>query len=526
MLILPYQTRFAARSLPWVTLALIAVNVFVHLFLQGADPAREERALAYYAGSALPSIELPRYREWLVRQNDARAGRRLQALAQLDAAPPAVRAQRAVMLMQSDAGFVRLLAAGQVVRSDELVFQQWSEERRRFNALLGEVFTERYKLAPDGGTPWQLLTYQFLHGGMDHLFANMVILLLAGAFAEAALGRGRFLLTYLASGAVAGAAHLLVSDVGLIGASGAVAGTVAMVAVLYGTRRVPVFYWLFVYFDTARMPAIFVLPIWVAKELAMWALSGGESPVAYWAHLAGLATGAPLAWLLRPRDPTRVDRIVEAEFADEKAEAQRSSLLRQAQEAAARLDTRRAARLYRELVELHPGRLDYLVAYFNVALIGHDTDLLADAALRLLWLRTKGVPDELRKAFLTMSQPQVLQVLPVDEQLRLARRLVRSREDAAALRVLDGILEDMNLRSLYARQTADCLLGLFTTYTRYGLKGPADQVRSRLARYFPTPSEIGGLPPSTVAPATIRGSTTRGRSSLRGPDTQIIDLSR
>ena len=38
----------------------------------------------------------------------------------------------------------------------------------------------------------------------------------------------------------AGIAHLVVSSTPLVGASGAVSGAMAMVAVLYGTRRVPV----------------------------------------------------------------------------------------------------------------------------------------------------------------------------------------------------------------------------------------------------------------------------------------------
>jgi hypothetical protein len=129
--------------------------------------------------------------------------------------------------------------------------------------------------------------------------------------------------------------------------------------------------------------------------------------------------------------------------------------------------------------------------------------------------------DEFRKAFMSMTQPKVLQVLPVDEQLRLVRRLVRFREDAAALRVLDALLSDDNMRSLYARQIADCLLGLFTTYTRHGLKQPADNVKTRLSRYFPSPDEIGGLPPSREAPLSIRASAT-----TLPPDTLRIDLSR
>jgi len=155
-----------------------------------------------------------------------------------------------------------------------------------------------------------------------------------------------------------------------------------------------------------------------------------------------------------------------------------------------------------------------------MALLGADAEELKDASLRVLWSRSRHHPEEFRKAFMTMTQPKVLQVLPVDEQLRLARRLVRFREDAAALRVLDSLLSDDNMRSLYGRQIADCLLGLFTTYTRYGLKQPAENVRARLSQYFPSPGEIGGLPPSRQAPLSIRTSTGSR------PDTLQIDLSR
>jgi hypothetical protein len=109
-----------------------------------------------------------------------------------------------------------------------------------------------------------------------------------------------------------------------------------------------------------------------------------------------------------------------------------------------------------------------------------------------------------------MSQPHVLAVLPVEEQLRLARRLVATREDAAALRVLDGLLGTETTRNLYGRQLADCLLGLFTTYSRHGLRQQADQVRQRLAQHFPSPATLGGLAPNREPPMTVRGATTRG----------------
>jgi membrane associated rhomboid family serine protease len=519
MLIIPYQTRFSARSVPALTLALILVNAIVFFFLQSRDEAIYRAAFAQYASSELPQIELPRYRTWLLDRTDADA---LDRLSRLRSIPAQSGVLPALLLMQSDADFMRELRAGRVIRTDEPVYAQWRDQRSRFESMLAQAFAERYALKTGSGQPWRLLTYQFLHGDFGHWLGNMIVLLLAGPFAEAALGRVRFLLGYVASGAAAGAVFSLLSGGTLIGASGAIAGAMAMVAVLYWTRRVPVFYWIVFYFDTARIPALALLPVWIVNELYQWAAAPG-APVAYAAHLGGFAFGALIAWLLRPRDAKRVDRVLDEAFADEHRAERRSSLLAQAQAAAARLDTRRAAQLYRELVEMHPDNLEFLIAYFNIALLGHDEKTLADAALRILWQRRKHAPEDLRKVFLQMSQPKVLQALPVDEQLRLARRLVRSREHNAALQVLDRLLGDDNLRSLYGRQIADCLLGLFTTYTRYGLKQQAETVRQRLSKYFPSPSEIGGLPPKAQPPITIRATT---RASTRGgPDTLRIDLS-
>jgi hypothetical protein len=354
----------------------------------------------------------------------------------------------------------------------------------------------------------------------------MLVLLLAGPFAEAALGRVRFLLAYLLSGAVAGAVHLLLDGQPLVGASGAVAGAVAMVAVLYGTRRVPVFCWLFVNFNTARVTPLLLLPAWLAIEAVKWALSPG-SPIAYGAHIGGFVAGAVIAWLLRPRDSFQGDRLLEEQVPEQKGADRQSTLLQEAQQAAAKLDTRRAARAYSELLQDEPNNTQYATAYFNMALLGRDKDTLVDAALRVLWIRSRGARTELRPVYQQMSQPHVLAALPVDEQLRLARRLVSTREDAASLRVLDGLLGNDTLKNLYGRQLADCLLGLFTTYSRHGLRHQADDVKKRLSQHFPSPATLGGVAPSKAPPLTIRGSTVgaRARTSTAGPTSELeLDL--
>jgi membrane associated rhomboid family serine protease len=520
VLIIPYQTRFTAKSLPAVTLVLFLINALVYFVLQGGDRQAYQNAAEYYFKSQLPALELPRYAAHLETRSDRKSTRVLRLLR---AAPKPEDSWLIVATMQNDREFMRDLRQGAVIASTDPSYAVWREERQRFDGLLARVITERFALEPGAGKWHTLLTYQFLHGDAMHWFGNMIVLLLAGPFAEAALGRARFLFSYLASGVMAGALHMLISDQSLVGASGSISGAMAMVAVLYGLRKVPVFYWLFVYFNTARIPALLLLPIWLAIEAVQWLLAP-EARVAYSAHIGGFIAGAACAWLLKPRDRQKVDRILDEQFADERRTQRQSTLLQDAQQAAARLDTRRAARAYGQLLADSPNNTQYATAYFNMALLGRNRETLVDAALRVLWIRARGTRAEMRPVYLQMSQPHVLAELPVDEQLRLARRLVSTREDAAALRVLDDLLGNDTLKNLYGRQLADCLLGLFTTYSRHGLKTQADHVKQRLATHFPSPATLGGLAPSKEPPLTIRG-TTRSRSSTIDPPSELeLDL--
>jgi membrane associated rhomboid family serine protease len=527
MLLIPYQTRFNAKSLPVVTLALIFVNALVYFVLQSGDRQAYQQATEFYFSSQLPQIELPRYATYLERRTDRRA---LQVLRMIRAGAKPEQSTALILAMENDREFMRDLREGAVVPSTDPAYATWREQRAQFEAMLGRVFTERFALeAGSGGvtgTATRLLTYQFLHGDAVHWLGNMLVLLLAGPFAEAVLGRLRFLFAFIASGVFAGALHLLVSDQALVGASGSISGAMAMVAVLYGTRKVPVFYWLFVYFNTARIPALLLLPIWLVIEAVQWALSP-ESRVAYSAHIGGFIAGGVLAWLLRPNDANKVDHILDDQFSNERRSDRKSTLLQEAQAASARLDTRRAARAYSDLLQDDPTNVQYATAYFNMALLGRNQDTLLDATLRVLWIRARGARSELRPVYLQMSQPHVLAALPVDEQLRLARRLVATREDAAALRVLDGLLGNDTLKNLYSRQMADCLLGLFTTYSRHGLRQPAEDVKRRLSTHFPSPASLGGLAPAREPPLTIRGATTapRTRGTTSGPASEMeLDL--
>ena len=154
--------------------------------------------------------------------------------------------------------------------------------------------------------------------------------------------------------------------------------------------------------------------------------------------------------------------------------------------AAARLDTRRAARAYAQLLTYEPGNASHATAYFNMALLGRHPEALLDATVRALSIRDPSARVQMRSAYAKMSQADVAALLPVDEQLRLVRRLAGAREDAAALRVVDALTANETTRSRHADAIADCLATLVRMYSRSGAEIEAAQVKQRLSTHFPS----------------------------------------
>jgi membrane associated rhomboid family serine protease len=112
------------------------------------------------------------------------------------------------------------------------------------------------------------------------------------------MGHVKFLVFYLLCGVAGGLAHaaaLPSSQFPLVGASGAVAGVIAAYLMLHPKVRV----WVLVFrFLPLRVPAGWVLGIWVATQLAMVVLAPADG-VAWWAHVGGLAAGAVLVLFMR-----------------------------------------------------------------------------------------------------------------------------------------------------------------------------------------------------------------------------------
>ncbi|HET6927913.1 MAG TPA: rhomboid family intramembrane serine protease [Hyphomicrobiaceae bacterium] len=143
-----------------------------------------------------------------------------------------------------------------------------------------------------------LITYQFLHGGVLHLFSNMLFLWVFGDNIEDALGHLKFLIFYLLCGVAGGLAHAALmssSQLPLIGASGAVSGVIAAYLMLHPRVRV----WVLAFrILPLRVPAAWVLGFWVVSQFVM-AVVAPTDEVAWWAHIGGMAAGAILVLFMR-----------------------------------------------------------------------------------------------------------------------------------------------------------------------------------------------------------------------------------
>lgn len=173
------------------------------------------------------------------------------------------------------------------------------------------------------GYIWQLLTFQFLHGGFYHIIFNSIALFTVGLAVEQLLGAKRFVQLYLISGLVGGVVHVLGGLVWpqhfgvivqgdyrlyipVVGASAGVFGLVAAFATMYFERNLTVLLY-------------FVLPITVSGKVLLGVSAGisilgvliGKGNVAHGAHLGGMLGG----WLMlryfarRPVYETRVHQM-------------------------------------------------------------------------------------------------------------------------------------------------------------------------------------------------------------------------
>ncbi len=135
---------------------------------------------------------------------------------------------------------------------------------------------------------WQLITYQFMHGGFSHILFNMFALWMFGSSIENVFGSKKFLIFYLLAGISAGLLHLFFSPLlgGVpaltIGASGSVYGVLIAYALFFPDNLI------FLYF-LIPVKAKYLIGFLIVIEFL--AVDSASSGVAHLAHLGGALFG-------------------------------------------------------------------------------------------------------------------------------------------------------------------------------------------------------------------------------------------
>jgi membrane associated rhomboid family serine protease len=137
--------------------------------------------------------------------------------------------------------------------------------------------------------PWTLVTHIFLHGSFEHFFLNMLFFVFFGPVLERRIGSMKFLIIFFLAGIIAGLGWCLTAVTPVLGASGALSGIFATLAVLMPRLKVYLFFFI-------------PLEMWMAVilfALIDFMLIGSGDTIAHTAHLSGLFFGLLAGYYLK-----------------------------------------------------------------------------------------------------------------------------------------------------------------------------------------------------------------------------------
>jgi membrane associated rhomboid family serine protease len=218
---------------------------------------------------------------------------------------------------------VTLIIINFVVFAVQLIFPLVTRAGGQPGLLLDKFFALS---GPDllRGFVWQLLTFQFLHGGPGHLVMNCLMLYFFGRPMEAELGPRRFLSLYFGAGVVGGLLQVLCQGLlpghfgtgATLGASAGVFGLVAAFATLHREEPIHLIF-----------PPVAIRAKWLLVFSAILAGFGLLRPddIAHAAHAGGMVAGVLFALYLQrwqgrwhwPRREARPSRVRGLEIVSE-----------------------------------------------------------------------------------------------------------------------------------------------------------------------------------------------------------------
>lgn len=144
------------------------------------------------------------------------------------------------------------------------------------------------------GVYFNVLSSMFMHGGISHIFGNMLFLWIFGDNIENLIGHVRYAIFYIVCGVAAALGQILMgpdSIIPMLGASGAISGVLGGYMLLFPTRPVRAL----IFRVMTTVPAYVALGLWIGYQILLGYLTpSGSGGVAYAAHIGGFIAGLAL----------------------------------------------------------------------------------------------------------------------------------------------------------------------------------------------------------------------------------------
>jgi len=346
MIVIPFDKKIDWKAPPAITFLLILINISVYFSFQLHDDDKFLAAHNYYQQSGLDEIELPYYKKSLIKQD--------------------ITSDSAISLFQLEANksFMLALENEQIITPTHPDYEAWKQKRAHLNEMMSNIVTREYSFKTGAPTLLTLFSHMFLHADLSHLLGNMLFLLAVGFIVEQSMTRSLYLSSYLLCGIFSALFTIPTGSESLIssiGASGAISGLMGMYAVIFGTRKVSFFYFIYIYFDYIRLPAIYLLVVWLAYELVQQLAYSSVSNINYLAHVGGLLSGAIIAYTISKVIPKHLNH----HYLDERAVTDEfTQKLQHANRYITALDYDKAAPLFTSLLHEQPDNREVLYGYY------------------------------------------------------------------------------------------------------------------------------------------------------------------
>ena len=416
-----------ARRWPWITTAIIALNLALHLMLWSTNSADADRLQSAYDDAV----------EFAQRHPKAHRCKELRGMSD---APPV-----ADPLKSLDVGIPGVTNSTAALREELARTEQEAMDAlcTRLKEARSSSVIFRFGYVPAKNNWFGLITYQFLHGGVLHVVFNMWFLWLSGTIIEDAWGRLVYPAFYLSAGVFAALVHKALSpmsSIPLIGASGAVAGAMGAFAFRNARTHINVLAWIWLRPFVFSAPAWVLLPLWAVGEL-FWALisdpTGGGT--AYWAHVGGFVFGLAFAVGMRYSGvEKRIDDAIENQDALV-IDPRLASAMRLIDEGQAPRAIPRLEALARE----EPFSIEVQLALLDAADRASDRGLARRTRVRLIELYQRmGQHDPAADLFDELERAGDAKAAPGRARLRLAEHLSNTGREARAEGIYQGLYAD------------------------------------------------------------------------------------